>query len=45
VPEEGKIIEIGGQRYLVVSVDYEWEDMDQDPWIKRLELRGIKDEN
>ena len=39
--EEGQTIEILGQRYLVVYVLY--EGAINKPWVKSLELRGIKE--
>lgn len=39
--EEGQIIEVLGKKYLVVFVDYSGGF--SSPWIKNLELKGIKD--
>jgi hypothetical protein len=38
--EEGQVLEINGQRYLVVFVEYSGSY--SDPWVKNLELKGIK---
>jgi len=38
--EEGQIIEVMGQRYLVVFVEY--EGTFSNSWVKNLELKGIK---
>ena len=40
--KEGQIVEILGQRYLVVFVEY-GGPLDS-PWLKNLELKGIKDD-
>lgn len=40
---EGQVIEVGGQKYLVVFVEYSGSFTD--PWVKNLELKGIKDDN
>lgn len=40
--EEGHIVEVCGQRFLVVFVEYGGSL--SNPWVKNLELKGIKDE-
>jgi len=40
--EEGQIVEILGQRYLVVFVEYEGSF--SNPWVKNLELKGVKND-
>lgn len=40
--EEGQVLEINGQKYLVVFVEYSGSY--KDPWVKNLELKGIKSE-
>jgi len=42
VVEEGQILEVMGQKYLVISVEYAGEF--SKPWVRNLVLRGIKDE-
>lgn len=38
--EEGQIIEVQGQRYLVIFVEYAGGF--SSPWVKCLELKGVK---
>jgi len=40
--EEGQIVKIKDQRYLVVFVEY--SGTYSNPWVKNLELKGIKDD-
>jgi len=40
--EEGQIIELRGKRYLVVFVEFRGPF--SDPWVKTLELKGIKND-
>jgi hypothetical protein len=39
--EEGEILEINGQKFLVVFVEYSGSY--NKPWVKNLELKGIKE--
>lgn len=41
VIEKGRVIELEGQKYLVISVEY-GDGTVGNPWIRTLELRGIK---
>ena len=40
--EEGQVVQVQGQKYLVVFVEYSGSF--KEPWVKNLELKGIKDD-